>query len=76
MASNDHASSVLTSIGQGLRVLFWTVSILASAGAGAFVATHLSAARGPGQQVAVAALGLVIVLVPYTIARGVSELTN
>lgn len=76
MASNDNVSSVLASIGEGLRVLFSALSILASAGAGAFVATHLGAARGPGQQVAVAALGLVIVLVPYTIAQGVSELTN
>ncbi len=73
MASND-ASSVLSWIGWALRKLCWTLSILSSGAAGLFVATHFYAVRGGEQQVAVAALGLLIVLVPYTIARGVSEL--
>jgi hypothetical protein len=75
MASND-SPSVGSRIGRLLRAICWTISILASAGAGAFVYLHLGAARGPGQQVAVAALGLVAVLVPYTIAQGVTKLTS
>jgi len=43
-------------------------------GAGVFVTTHFYAVRGGQQQIAVAVLGLVLALVPYTIARAVSEL--
>lgn len=75
MASSD-SPSVLAQAGRFLSAIFWVISILASAGAGAFVYLHLGAARGPGQQIAVAALGLVTILVPYTIAQGVSSLTS
>lgn len=74
MSTNDSSSSPLTWIGWALRKLCWTLSILSSVAAGAFVVTHFYAVRGGQQQVAVAALGLLIVLVPYTIAQGVSEL--
>ncbi len=74
MASEETSHSVLTWIGRTIRNLLWTASILSSVAAGAFVATHFYAVRGGQQQVAVAAVGLVIVLIPYTIARAASEL--
>lgn len=74
MSANDSSSSSLAWIGWTIRKLCWTLSILSSIAAGTFVVTHFYAVRGGQQQVAVAALGLLIVLVPYTIARGVSEL--
>lgn len=74
MPPDDSSSPVLSWAGWGLRTLCWTLSILASVGAGIFVVTHFYAVRGGQQQVAVAVLGLFIALVPYTIARAVSEL--
>lgn len=74
MSSEETPHSILTWIGWAIRKLLWTASILSSVAAGAFVATHFYAVRGGQQQVAVAALGLFIALVPYTIARGASEL--
>lgn len=72
--SGDDSSSILSWLGWTIRKLCWTLSILSSVAAGAFVATHFYAVRGGQQQVAVATLGLFIALVPYAIARAVSEL--
>ncbi|MFB6231311.1 MAG: hypothetical protein ABEL04_09155 [Salinibacter sp.] len=74
MSSDDDSSSALSWIGWAVRTLCWTFSILSSVAAGVFVATHFYAVRGGQQQVAVAVLGLFMAFVPYTIARGVSEL--
>ncbi|MBB4061904.1 hypothetical protein GGP91_000276 [Salinibacter ruber] len=74
MSSSDSSSSILSWAGWAVRSLCWTLSILCSVGAGIFVTTHFYAVRGGQQQIAVAVLGLVIALVPYTIARAVSEL--
>jgi magnesium-transporting ATPase (P-type) len=74
MPSDETSRSILTWIGWTIRKLLWTLSILSSVAAIVFVATHFYAVRGGQQQIAVAALGLFIALVPYTIARGASEL--
>lgn len=74
MPSDDPSPSFLSWVGWALRTLCWSLSILSSVAAGVFVTTHVYAVRGGQQQIAVAVLGLCIVLVPYTIARAVSEL--
>ncbi|MEF8817674.1 MAG: hypothetical protein V5A20_11690 [Salinibacter sp.] len=73
-SSNSSSSSILSWTGWAIRTLCWALSVLSSVAAGVFVTTHFYAVRGGQQQVAVAVLGLFIVLVPYTIARAVSEL--
>ncbi len=71
----ESGPSLLTQIVRGIRALCWGLTILASVGAGAFVATHFWVARSGDQQVAVVGLGLLLVAVPYAIAQSVSELS-
>lgn len=74
MASSDDAPSILARVGQLIRALCWTITILASVAAGAFVWTHYWIARSGDQRLAVVGLALLLVVVPYAISRGVSEL--
>jgi hypothetical protein len=70
----DSPSGLLRAV-RAFRALCWGVTILAAIGAGAFVTTHVGVARSGDQQVAVVGIGLLLVAVPYVVARGVSELT-
>jgi hypothetical protein len=73
-SSADSPSGFLRAI-RAFRALCWGITILAAVGAAAFVTTHVGVARSGDQQVAVVGIGLLLVAVPYVIARGVSELT-
>lgn len=57
-----------------VKSLFWLGSIASAVFAAYFVFINWGDVQGAPQQAAVAAYGLVVAVVPYIIARGVSEL--
>jgi hypothetical protein len=60
----------------GAARFFWSVSLLTSLLGGLFGFVGMLAANGAPQEAAAAAIGCLIVIAPYVLARAVDELTR
>lgn len=76
MSNSDDSDSrqVFLAVWLVVKSLFWVGSIVSAVFAAYFVHTNFGNVQGAPQQAAIAAYGLVIAVIPYIIARGVSEL--
>lgn len=59
-----------------MKALVWTISVLCSLFAGYMHVSGLMEANSAPQQAAVAAMAVAVAIIPYCLARGVSEIAD